>query len=65
MMFQVTRKSNKKSLISIGGTNMFVIPAVCVGAMIFLFGHLHGYEKCDRDRGKDIEFWKEVEKHGL
>jgi hypothetical protein len=38
---------------------------VGIAGMSFLLGHLHGYEKHDRDRGEDIEFWKEVEKHGL
>jgi hypothetical protein len=38
---------------------------VGVVSMSFLLGHLHGYEKNDRVRGEDIEFWVEVEKRGL
>jgi hypothetical protein len=44
---------------------MIFITVVAVAGMSFLFGHLHGYEQHDRERGEDIEFWKEVEKRGL
>jgi hypothetical protein len=65
MMYRVTKGLSGKSLISIGGIRLFIIPVICIGSALFVSGYLFGYEKAEKEEQEFESFWKDVEKHGL